>query len=262
MAAHSRGFRHQLRLLRHACAIAVAAHHHGLRPERPHRLGVTRLALVWRLSSSARRSRPVANGCPPQSSSAPHRTRGTPYRCQARAQPGAADLCHARSPQARRCSPSSATAERLTMPSQAPSPLASGLHPSSTTGSPGPPGPLHRGAKASQSLPAPAAPALSRSGHRPRGDGPEVSLRRAWAFDRASFHDWALQKRVKAVDFRTGTRCRFPIPPSPEHACCTLQAVVIAPMGSPLVLAQTLDTALDIRSGAAPCESMALRTQA
>ncbi len=59
---------------------------------------------------------------------------------------------------------------------------------------------------------------------------------------------------------RPGTRCRFPIPPSPEHACFTPPAVVLALLGSPLVPAQTPDTALDFRSGADPCALMALRT--
>lgn len=66
-------------------------------------------------------------------------------------------------------------------------------------------------------------------------------------------------KRVKAVDLPT----RHPMPASDpaitEHACFTPQAAVFALVGSPLVLAQTLDTALDFRSGAAPCERMALR---
>jgi hypothetical protein len=44
-----------------------------------------------------------------------------------------------------------------------------------------------------------------------------------------------------------------------EHACFTPPAVVFALVGSLLVPAQTLDTALDFRSGAAPCERMALR---
>jgi len=58
---------------------------------------------------------------------------------------------------------------------------------------------------------------------------------------------------------RPGTRCRLPIPPSPEHACFTPPAAVLALMGSPLVSAQTPDTALDFRSGVDPCGRMALR---
>ena len=43
--------------------------------------------------------------------------------------------------------------------------------------------------------------------------------------------------------------------------CSTPRAVVLALMGSLLALAHTLDTALDFRSGADPCERTALRIQ-
>lgn len=113
--------------------------------------------------------------------------------------------------------------------------------------------------KASQSLPAPEALALSRGGRCPRGSGSEVSVRSACAFDLRQPSGWALLKRVEAVDLPTRHPMPAPDPAITEHACSTPQAVVFAPMGSPLVFALTFDTALDFRSGAAPCERMALR---
>ncbi len=67
-------------------------------------------------------------------------------------------------------------------------------------------------------------------------------------------------KRVKTVDLPDRHPMPIPDPAITEHACFTPPAVVFALVGSLLVPAQTLDTALDFRSGAAPCERMALRT--
>jgi hypothetical protein len=60
--------------------------------------------------------------------------------------------------------------------------------------------------KASQSLPALAAPAPSRGGRRPRGDRPEVCIRSACAFDPRQPLGWAL------LEARQGHRLTDPAP--------------------------------------------------
>ncbi len=115
--------------------------------------------------------------------------------------------------------------------------------------------------KASQSLPALQAPVSNRNSRSPGGGGPEVVLRSACARGFAGVH----RRAFRETRHRLRSPGRHPMP----HRCSrhhlstrsTQRAVVFALMGSPLASAHRLGTALDFRSGADPCESMALRIQ-
>ena len=107
--------------------------------------------------------------------------------------------------------------------------------------------------KASQSLPASSSPGPEPAWPSPPRRPPRGSL--SWCMClRPSPALWlgALGSVSRPSIDRPGTRCRFPIPPSPELACFTPPAVVLALMGSLLVSAQTPDTALDFRSRGGP----------
>ncbi len=116
--------------------------------------------------------------------------------------------------------------------------------------------------KASQSLPALQAPAFE-PGQSSSFEAlaPRSIFRSACARGPAGVHRRAFLKRATAFD----TTGRHPMP----HRCSrhrlstrsTQRAVVFALLGSTRALAHRLGTALDIRSGVDPCESMALRIQ-
>ena len=115
--------------------------------------------------------------------------------------------------------------------------------------------------KASQSLRALQAPVSNRNSRSPGGGGPEVFRRSACARGPAGVH----RRAFREARHRLRSPGRHPMP----HRCSrhhpstrsTQRAVVFALMGSPLASAHRLGTALDFRSGADPCESMALRIQ-
>ena len=115
--------------------------------------------------------------------------------------------------------------------------------------------------KASQSLPALEAPISNRQCRRPRGGGPEVFLVVQVAVTWPAFIAGRSLKRATA----NRAPGRHPMPCTcsrhPLSTRSTQRAVVFALMGSPLAPAHRLDTALDFRSGADPCEWMALRLQ-
>jgi hypothetical protein len=76
-----------------------------------------------------------------------------------------------------------------------------------------------------------------------------------------AFPRWALPKRAMVFEHAVGTRCRTAVPAIPLSMRSTHRTAVFVFLGSPCDFAHELDTALDFRSGADPCEWLALRIQ-
>jgi len=196
-------------------------------------------------------------------SSAPAEARGRRRACQLRrANPPAARLRHKTALTARslaRCPPPSSPAPSRRLRGCA---LTATAHPSSTTHSRGHPQPPALCSKeASQSSPALEAPAPSRCGHHPGGDGAEVSFSKCMRHtDPASIPLGAPEAR-RGLRHRAGTGCRVPDPVITRACVVQRRAQSCLPYGLPARSRSNARTALDFRSGVDPCQRMTLRIQ-
>ena len=158
-----------------------------------------------------------------------------------------------------RCAPPSSPAPSRRLRGCA---LTASAHPSSTTHSRGHPQPPALCSKeASQSSPALEAPAPSRCGHHPGGDGAEVSFSKCMRHtDPASIPLGAPEAR-RGLRHRAGTGCRVPDPVITRACVVQRRAQSCLPYGLPARSRSNARTALDFRSGVDPCERMTLRTR-